>query len=49
MLTEVISFVPFLYEDEGVRFAEQLWEETMSELRFANPKDMLGEMAEKKR
>jgi len=32
---------PILYKDEGEKIGEKLWQETMEELAFANPEELL--------
>ncbi len=36
---------PLIYTEEGEEVSEQLWKETMEELRFAHPEDILGEIS----
>ncbi|KAF2167174.1 hypothetical protein M409DRAFT_22603 [Zasmidium cellare ATCC 36951] len=38
----VHPFVPFLYTPEGKELMERLWEETMAELAFAGPNEILS-------
>lgn len=35
---------PIIYTDEGTKIAAQLWEETMSELSFANTMAIVQEI-----
>ncbi len=36
---------PLVYTEEGEKVSEQLWKETMEELRFAHPEDILREVS----
>lgn len=38
----VNSFAPFLYTPEGKKLIDQLWQETMEELKFANTRTILS-------
>lgn len=38
----VNSFAPFLYTPEGKKLIDQLWQETMEELKFANTRTVLS-------
>ncbi|ROW01493.1 hypothetical protein VSDG_02060 [Cytospora chrysosperma] len=43
---EVASFAPILYTEEGKDVSDRLWQETMDELSFAKPEDILRKGAE---
>ena len=43
--TDRCSMAPLIYTEEGEEVSEQLWKETMEELRFAHPEDILGEIS----
>ncbi|KAI1324279.1 NAD(P)-binding protein [Xylariaceae sp. FL0255] len=38
----VVSLAPIVYTEEGYKIAEQLWEETMEELSFANTREIIN-------
>ena len=43
--TDRCSMAPLVYTEEGEKVSDQLWKETMEELRFAHPEDILREVS----
>jgi hypothetical protein len=48
LLTGLVQrFAPLLYTPEGTKLIDQLWDETMGELKFVDPLSILADMKRK--
>lgn len=45
-LTKSYRMSPVVYSEEGTKFSEQLWKETMDELAFAKPQAVFDSLVE---
>lgn len=46
ILTKIYRMSPLVYSEEGKKFSEQLWKETMDELAFAKPQAIFDSLVE---